>query len=440
MLAYVPHVDIHLSEKLLQFIWLHRYYNHLQAYTTEGEKIEIVYAGMPNPNQGPDFLQARIRMRDKVWAGNIELHIHTNDWDKHNHTADAHYDNVILHVVWQDHSPAYTLTGRRIPVLELQPLVSTVLLNQYRYLMEAGDSKGCSSALPVLTPIAWTAWKERLAVERLTRKSAEVLQYLEAANNHWEEVFWWILARNFGLKVNAFFFEQVARSIPINVLAKHKHQIQQLEALLLGQANLLEGTFTGSYEQLLQKEYRFLRHKYNLPQVKGAASFLRMRPSAFPTIRLAQLAMLIHRSNKLFSFIRDVDVPDQITTHFDVTANDYWHYHYTLEEATTYLPKKLGKVMAQNLVINTVVPVLFAYGIYVKEERPKERAVNWLMQTPAEINSIVSYWQHQEIKAANAMESQALIELKNVYCNEKRCLECAVGNALLKKSNGITGS
>lgn len=432
MLTYAPHATI-ISEKLLQFIWLHRYFNYKAAYTLEGERVDVLQPGMPNTNQGPDFLQARVRINNKIWAGNIELHLQTNDWDKHGHTPDKHYDNVVLHVVWQHNKPAVSLSNRQVPVLELQPLVSVVMLQQYAMLMASPDLPACVSQFPILSDIGWIAWKERLAVERLTRKSGDILQWLAAANNHWEETFWWMLARNFGLKVNADLFEQIARSIPVNVLARHKGQINQLEALLLGQANLLNNTFTGSYELMLQKEYRYLKHKYTLQSVKNTPSFLRMRPAAFPTVRLAQLAMLIHKSVHLFSFIRDAKALQEITCFFDVTANDYWHYHYQLEQAADYQPKKLGCAMVNNVVINTVVPVLFAYGLYTNDEAAKERAVAWLLQTPKEDNSIVNFWQQHRITAVNAMDSQALIELKNNYCNAKRCLECAVGNALLKQ-------
>ncbi|BAV05749.1 Protein of unknown function [Filimonas lacunae] len=435
MLTHAPHTANIITEKLLQFIWLHRYFNYKSAYTTEGEPIEVIQTGILNVNQGPDFLQARIRIRDKTWAGNVELHIQTTDWDRHRHSPDSHYDNVVLHVVWQHPKPAASLGNRQIPVLELQPLVSTLMLQQYQKLMEAPDLPGCSSLLPVLSDISWTAWKERLAVERLTRKSAEILEFLTASNNHWEEVFWWLLARNFGLKVNATFFETVARSIPVNVLARHKGQINQLECLLLGQANLLSETFTGTYEQMLQKEYRYLKHKYSLPTIKGQVSYLRMRPAAFPTVRLAQLAMLIHKSHHLFSFVRDADSLQQVTCFFDVTANDYWHYHYTMRETAEYLPKKMGKALVNNIVINTVVPILFAYGLHMNDELIKERAVAWLLQTPKEENSIITYWQQQNIEAVNAMDSQALIELKNLYCSKKQCLDCAVGNTLLKNSS-----
>lgn len=431
MLTYAPPTAV-IPEKLLQFIWLHRYYNFQAAYTTEGEKVEILYPGMFNTNQGPDFLNARVVIGNTTWAGHVEIHVNARDWDRHHHSGDSNYDNVILHVVWQQEVPAKTMQTRSVPVLELQSLVSVLMLNEYRRLMEAPVAPACGALLPVLTPPGWTAWKERLAVERLTRKSEEILQVLKQANNHWEDVFWRLLARNFGLKVNASFFEQVAKSLPVNVLAKHKGQINQLEALLLGQANLLEQEMTGTYEKMLQKEFRYLRHKYQLPAVKGTASFLRMRPATFPTVRLAQLAMLIHKSSHLFSWIRDSAELKQVTGFLDITANDYWHYHYRPDQPADYLPKNLGQVMVHNVVINTVVPVLFAYGLHMNDAVVKERAVAWLLQTPGEKNSILQDWQQHTITAANAMDSQALIELKNNYCNARRCLECAVGNALLK--------
>ncbi|NJO25629.1 MAG: DUF2851 family protein [Bacteroidia bacterium] len=283
-----------------------------------------------------------------------------------------------------------------------------------------------------LTIFIWKSWKERLLAERLMRKAKIADTFLKQNNYHWEETFWWMLARNFGLKVNAGAFEAIARSVPVNILAKHKNQIHQLEALLFGQARLLDAQFSEDYPKLLQKEYRFLKEKYKLQPIHLPVHFLRMRPGNFPTIRLAQLAMLVHESAHLFSRIKEAAAPEGIIKWFDVTANDYWHYHYRFDEASSYKKKKLGKTMTDNIIINTICPVLFAYGNYHGEQIYKDKAIRFLEKIKSESNAISKGFQKAGIENKNAFDSQALIELKNEYCNYKRCLECGIGNAILK--------
>jgi hypothetical protein len=298
--------------------------------------------------------------------------------------------------------------------------------------MNARSFIPCQNSISTVRSITWKSWKDRLVAERLIRKSALAEKFLSETNYHWEETFWWLLARNFGMKVNADAFEAVARSIPVNILAKSKNRLLQLEALLLGQAGLLAGDFSEDYPQMLQKEFIFLQQKYNLRPVNIPVHFLRMRPGNFPTIRLAQLAMLVHHSAHLFSKIKEAESIKEINNWFDITANDYWHYHYRFGELSAYKKKKLGSTMIDNIIINTVCPLLFAYGNYHNEQRYKDKAMQWLEQTGAETNSITKGFLQAGIENKTAFDSQALIELKNEYCNKKRCLECGVGNVLLK--------
>jgi Fe2+ transport system protein B len=283
-----------------------------------------------------------------------------------------------------------------------------------------------------LSQLGWLSWKERLVAERLERKSKRVLQLLDDTKQHWEEVFWRILASNFGIKVNTEAFEAMARSVSVNVLAKHKNQIHQLEALLLGQTNLLNGQYEEDYPKLLQKEYSFLKKKYQLQSHNILPHFLRMRPANFPTVRLAQLAMLVSQSYHLFSKLKEMQSVKEVKALLNVTANDYWHYHYTFDETAAFKPKHLGNQMIDNLVINTIVPVLFAYGLYTKQEEFKEKAIQWLQQISAEQNAITSLWHDAEIANRSAFDSQSLIELTTNYCNHQRCLDCAVGNKILQ--------
>ena len=427
-----------MTERLLQFIWQFQYYNRTGLKTLKGEELTITHAGSYNVNQGPDFTDARIKIDDTLWAGNIELHLHSSDWHKHLHSTDKNYHNIILHVVWIHDQEIIDQHGNTLPTLVLNELVPKILLERYEWLMLSQDFVPCQKQLPALSDLGWLAWKERLAIERLQRKSATVLQLLQQAKNHWEEVFWWMLARNFGLKVNSDVFEALAKSLSINILAKHKNQIHQLEALLLGQAGLLQSDFEEDYPLLLQREYNFLKRKYGLTTCNKQPFFLRMRPANFPTLRLAQLAMLVNQSSHLFSKIKACEKLDEVKNLLNVTANDYWHYHYRFDEAGEFKPKQLGEQMTENIIINTIVPVFFAYGTFTRDEDIKDKSLQWLQELHPEKNSITNAWTSFGIKNSNALESQALIGLKNEYCNKKRCLECAVGNALLQNKHPKT--
>lgn len=419
-----------MTERLLQFIWQFQYYNRHDLCTCDGAALQIIHPGKYNTHQGPDFLEASIRIDSTILAGNIELHINTSDWHKHGHDTDKNYKNVILHVVWQqDDSLA---AGAGIPLLDLENRVSSLLLNQYHEWMQQSAFVPCAAGVKEVKELVWLSWTDRLLAERLQRKSDYVLQLLAKNNYHWEETCWQLLAKNFGMQVNAEAFENIATSLPVAVLARHKNQVIVLEALLLGQAGLLDGAFTDAYALLLQREYLFHKHKYQLLKPAVAVYFLRMRPAAFPSIRLAQLAMLMKEANHFFARIKEAENLQTVTDLLTVQANDYWHYHYKPDAPSPYKVKKLGTGMIHNIVINTVGPLLFAYGLYHQDESQKAKALQWLTAIPPEKNSILQKWQQLGIANSSAAQSQALIELKTQYCDAKRCLDCAVGNALLK--------
>ena len=416
-----------MSERLLQFIWQFQYFNKSELQTTTGEEIQIISQGTYNTNQGPDFNDAKIRIGKTTWAGSVELHILSSDWQKHKHQNDRNYNNVILHVVWEDDFPNYN-----IPVLKLENRIAKILLQRYEELMNTKGFIPCEKTISSVKPIVLQSWKERLLAERLIRKSAIVETFLNESNHHWEETFWWLLARNFGIKINADVFEAMARSLPLLILARHKNQIHQLEALLMGQSNLLDGKFKEDYPIMLQKEYEFYKGKYKLQPNTIAPFFLRMRPGNFPTIRLAQLAMLIHHSEHLFSKIKETNSLKDVKKWLDITANDYWHYHYRFDEPSLFKKKNLGQAMGDNILVNTICTMLFAYGHFHKEQKYKDRALQWLEEITAESNAVTKGFQQVGLQNTNARDSQALIELKNEYCSKKRCLDCAIGNVLLK--------
>ena len=417
-----------MTESLLQYIWQFQYFNKTSLQTVEGETVEIVYQGSYNTNQGPDFFEAKLKIGNTLLIGNVELHCKTSEWNTHKHSADKNYANVIAHIVWENDC---TLPNN-LPTIILQDRVSKILLKKYQKLLNTSSFIPCENSISTVPEITWLSWKERLLIERLEQKSTIVNEYLSKNNYHWEETFWWMIAKNFGIKVNSEAFEKIAQSIPITVLAKHKNQLHQIEALLFGQAGLLDKDFEEDYPILLRKEYQFYKSKYNLQSTNANLFFLRMRPANFPTVRLAQLAMLIVHSVHLFSKIKEIEEVENVKKLLNVTANDYWHYHYNFDELSAYKIKNVGVQMINNLIINTVIPILFAYGHYTKEHHFKDKALRWLTQLTAEKNSRINGFLALQITIKNAFDSQSLLQLKNEYCSKKRCLECAVGNKLLK--------
>jgi hypothetical protein len=424
-----------LNEKLLQFIWQFQHFNKHQLFTTDGDELQIIHQGVLNNNQGPDFLQATVSINKIKLVGSIELHLLTSNWLKHKHNQDVAYRNVILHVVWINDVVSQNQYNLPTHTLEIQPLVPKIMLSKYETLMNEQNTLPCHQYLPALSDMAWLAWKERLATERLIEKSNKVLQVLTVNNNNWEETFWQILAYNFGLKVNADLFLETAKNVSNNTLSKHKNNLLQIEALLMGNANLLQATTEEEYEAALLKEYSFLQKKYSLKSITIKPAFLRMRPANFPTIRLAQLASLVHQSSHLFSKVKEAQDLKTVMDLFNVSVSNYWLSHYTFnKQSEDKNTKQLGGQMINTIMINAVVVVLFSYGLYAKDDDIKVKAIEWLQQLKPEDNKITKMWKVDKIENKSALDSQALLQLTNFYCNSKKCLQCAVGNAILKQT------
>ncbi len=420
-----------MNEKLLQFIWQHQYFNKSALLTHANEPVEIFFPGNLNTDQGPDFLMARIKIGRELWIGSVELHLQSTGWKKHGHDADNNYKNVVLHVVWQNDD-----VGTDLPVIELNSRVPGWLLERYKQLMSSSArSIPCSTLLHQVNTLIWISWLDRLLIERLQRKTAGIYEWADSGKIHWEQAFWEKLARGFGLLKNAEAFEAMAQSLALKILFKHRNNLLQLEALLMGQAGLLEKTITNDdYYTRLQQEYRFLKNKYQLLAVQVPLYFLRLRPQSFPTLRLSQLAVLIHHYDHIFSRVMNAE-PKDITECFrQVKATTYWNTHFVFGSATRYsTEKKLGTAAIENIIINVVVPFLFVLADYKNRDAYKKKALQLLLSLPAEKNAIVKEFAQWGIKAGNAAESQALLTLKNDYCNIKACLNCAVGNSLMKK-------
>jgi hypothetical protein len=418
-----------LTERLLQFIWQFQYFDIRDLETIEGETIEIIKPGKLNKDQGPDFLDAQVRIGSTILAGSIEVHCKTSQWVDHGHSQDPNYRNVILHVVFQNDMRTSPLL---LPVLALENRISYWMTQQYNDLMQAKTQIACSGSLKIIQELVWTKWKERLVAERLQKRSLKIRNYLEENKWNWEETFWWMLARNFGSKVNSDAFEALAKTLPLNILTRHRNQIHQLEALLLGQANLLQQDFKEDYPKMLNREYQFLKKKYGLRPIPIPIHFLRMRPGNFPTLRLAQLAMLLHEKDGLLSGILRMNNISEIQDFLKVSPNDYWLYHYMPDEPSAYKKKPIGKETINNIIINTVVPFIFAYAGYFKNEELQSKAFSYLLDLDPEENNISRQFTSLGIKNENAFSSQALLELKTFYCDQKKCLECAVGYQILR--------
>jgi hypothetical protein len=416
-----------MNEKLLHYIWQYRHYNASNLQTTEGKPVHVIHPGSYNVNQGPDFIDARIHLDAATWVGSVEIHVRSTDWKSHHHSNDKNYDNVILHVVW-NHDAELKLP---FPTLELKSIVPKILLASYEEMLTSGKFIPCGKQLKLVSGLVWTKWKERLLIERLQEKSLYISGLLKMNNNHWEETFWWMLARNFGSKVNADSFEKIARSIPFTLLSKHRNSVFQLEALLLGQAGLLEKDCADRYAARLQEEFRFLQKKYKLPFPFAPVHFLRMRPANFPTIRMAQLASVIHQRNHLFRLVMEAAGYDEVEKLWNAIASDYWQDHYKPGDPVHGKPKQIGKDMKQNILINTVAPMLFAYGHHHNEQRFQDKALQWLEAVPPEKNRISGGFEALGVGNQSAFDSQSLIQLKKNYCDALRCLECAIGNSIL---------
>ncbi|PHN03056.1 DUF2851 family protein [Flavilitoribacter nigricans] len=422
-----------MQEDLLHFAWRLKRFDLSELHTTDGEPIEILHFGEANRHAGPDFLNARIRIGKTLWAGNVEMHLKASDWELHHHGADRNYDNVILHVVLEEDQLISRSSGEKIPCLELKKRIPNRVSRIYKSLLNNEYWIPCQHQFFHVNPAVKQFWLDRLLVERLEAKTDQMVDLLEQNQYDWELAFYQLLARNFGMRVNAEPFEQLARSLPLHLLQQYKDRLFRLEALLFGQAGMLEEELNDAYPRKLQQEYRFLRHKHQLQPIAGHQwKFLRMRPANFPTIRIAQLAMLLHQSAHLFSKMLAARDVKEIEHMFALKISNYWRDHYTFDKASRSRQKTLGKTAIHLLIINTIAPLLFLYGNWKKEEKFKDRALHLLEALPPEKNHIIEQWKTLGMSVDSAYASQALLQLKHRYCEKKNCLNCAIGNALLK--------
>ena len=425
-----------MQEALLHFIWQFQLYDQQNLTTTIGRQpVFVKKTGFHNHDAGPDFKNARIQVGDTLWAGHVEIHERATDWFRHGHQNDPAYGNVILHVVLMDdrQDPANDSLSH-IPCLALQHRIPHNLLSQYEHLRLNQQWIPCADQFRAVESFTVRHWLSRLQVERLATKKALIERLLAESNNDWQETLHQLMARSFGFKVNAEPFERLAKLTPIRILAKHSDRPFQLEAMLLGQAGMLNGPFAEGYPRDLQREYEFLQRKYGLePMQPHEWNRLRLRPANFPSIRIAQFAQLLSQANNLFQFFMTTETIDQLRKVFEVEASSYWRDHYWPDrKAKQSRPKRLGKSGIHNILINTVVPFIFSYGQIRAEGNLVEHAMHLLETMPPEHNRILKKWEELGAPHQHAGHSQALLHLKREYCDEKQCLSCEIGTALLK--------
>lgn len=447
---------------MLQYVWKHRLYTEADLVTTDGLPVFVIDPGISNTDAGPDFFNAKIRIGETVWVGNVEIHVRASDWMAHRHHIDKGYDSVILHVVGRANATACRTDGN--PIRQAILHVPERVEANIAWLLSRDTPVSCAKRMYLVPQLYLSDWMAALLTERLERKTQDVFARLMQHAKDWNEVFYITLMRNFGFGTNSDAFEILAGSLPYKYILKHRYQPEQVEALFFGQAGLLEtGAAVGDcptdmslpaaakslpagarslpaedgakvidstdpYLLTLRREYGFLRKKYKL---KPVASFLfkklRVRPLNFPHVRLAQAAAVWIKNDLLFSKVLETERTKDLRALFNVAPSEYWRTHYDFRAASVSRQKLLGKNATDIILINTVIPILFAYGKYKQLPVYNERALRFLEELAPERNSIITLFSQAGIAAKNAGDTQALIQLRREYCDKKKCLYCRIG-------------
>ncbi|MCU0456178.1 MAG: DUF2851 family protein [Bacteroidales bacterium] len=424
-----------MKEEFLHYLWRYGLFDHDKLLDNEGSIIEVVSPGEYNRDSGPDFFNSRLRIGGIEWAGNIEIHLKASDFNSHRHNADPAYDNIILHVVAVIDARVFNTRQEEIPTVLLP--VSEEYYEKYLSLVNNPYTIACQSNLKDIDQLFLRHWLGSLAMERMGEKTGQVLKIYSETGNDWEETFYRLLSRYFGFRVNTGPFEMLASALPFRIIRKHSDNIFQIEALLFGTAGLLdEGLFREAvrdpYYLDLLKEYKILSAKYSLNKVHGWLwKFSRLRPANFPTVRISQLAAMLSVSGGIFSKALEAREMTGLRMLFGVTASGYWDDHFVFGKKCRPYPKTAGKQASDLLLINAVIPAIFAFGKVRDSAEICERAISFLEETAPEDNIITSEWEKIGISADSAFISQGLLQLRNSYCRRRRCLECRIGSRLI---------
>jgi hypothetical protein len=421
-----------VTEQFLHYIWQHRLFDSRNLVTDEGSAVEILDPGIHNTGAGPDFFNARIRIGDTNWAGNVEIHINASEWQRHRHHSDAAYDGCILHVVEFRDAATVKSNGQSLPAIELKDRYPSFLWENYIALLGRQDWIPCVKQLGEIDRFTWESVFDGMSEERLRHRAENIFSDLITVKYDWEEIFYRHLCRNFGFQLNALPFEMLARSLPLRIIRKEAGIPMNVEALLFGQASMLETQGRDNYQNSLSDIYRHLRNKYGLIPIPPASwKYLRLRPVNFPAVRIAQLSRLLISQPFLFSRILSAGDTGNIFGILDVTASEYWDSHYRFNKESAKQPKRTGKSSIENIIINTAVPFIYSWGLYHGEKKFTEHAVEILAGIPSESNHIMEGWKAAGVKPVTARESQALLQLRMEHCSAKKCLNCIIGNKLI---------
>lgn len=418
------------SEQLLHYIWRNRLYNTDSLITEDGVMIEVIDPGLQNDDAGPDFFNAKIKTKGKVWAGNVEIHRASSDWTKHGHHKDKAYNSVILHIAENIDAEIVNENGQKVEQCRVE--VSENLWKSAEYLINSKSNLPCQNFMSSIPKVKINGWLSYLTLDRLERKADDIYRHLYRYNNSWDEVFYVVLSRNYGFGINSEEFEHLALSLPYKYILKHRDSLFQVESLMFGQAGLLEKTIEDDYYLRLKSEYRFLKAKYKLKNIDNYVfKKMRVRPVSFPEMRIAQLAALLQKSGRLFSTILKMKDYRDFFNYLQTEPSDYWQSHYSFGKSSAKSKKLPGAASLDIIVINTVVPMLFAYGKRIANQEYCDRAIEILETIRPESNRIVREFIAAGLLPSNSADSQALIQLKREYCDKRKCLYCRVGFSLL---------
>ncbi len=425
-----------MQEDFLHYIWRYQKFNAAALKTVDGMDVSIIKTGFAHTNAGPDFQQAKVKIGEVEWAGAVEIHIKASDWNRHQHQTDPNYQNVILHVVWKADKAILHPDGTAIPTIELKDKVDLKVIDSYRKLIQSPEEIACANQWPEVDDVYKSEMLERVLIERLYDKSEKAKQYFNEVKQNWEEVCYFMLLSSMGFKVNQHPFERLATVLPYSFVKKIKHHPELLESVLFGAAGFLSQEFVDEYPNQLKKDWDFLRHKHydilhNTVQ-KHEWRFLRLRPANFPTIRLAQLAQILHHLPSLFDALVLEVHAESLLKSLKVNPHQYWENHFQFDVESGKKSKKPGRSSIELLLLNTVPPLLSFYAKSVGEEKYIDQAIQLLTSLKPEKNFISKKYDSLGANLKTAYDSQAFIQLHNTYCQPKKCLSCSIGISIIK--------